>query len=120
MEAIEIYFDPKKTTFEKILQLYWKNIDPTRGDGQFTDKGTQYKPIIFYHTEIQRKIAEASKKKLVESGLFPSIAVEIREAKPFYIAEDYHQNYCEKNPIRYELYHEGSGRDQKLKELWKN
>lgn len=120
VEAIEIYFDPTKTTFEKILQLYWENIDPTRSDGQFTDKGPQYKPIIFYHSEMQQKIAEVSKKKLVDDGLFPSIAVEISAAKPFYIAEEYHQNYCEKNSIRYELYHKGSKRDEKLKALWNN
>jgi peptide-methionine (S)-S-oxide reductase len=117
-EAVEIVYDPKKVTYEKLLDVFWHNVDPTTPNRQFCDGGTQYRSAIFYHDAEQKRLAEASKRKLEESGRFPRVVTEIVQAGPFYPAEDYHQDYYRKNPIRYRYYRFGCGRDARLEELW--
>jgi methionine-S-sulfoxide reductase len=118
-EAIEIIFDPEKVNYEKLLEIFWKNIDPIQANGQFADIGKQYRTAIFFHDENQRKLAVASKENLDKSGKFgKSVVTEILPAGDFYPAEDYHQDYYLKNPIRYKYYRFGSGRDQFLNKLW--
>lgn len=120
IEAIEITFDPEKISFKKLLEVFWKQIDPTDGGGQFSDRGPQYRSVIFYTNDTQKKISEKSRKELDGSGKFEkSIATEIIPASKFYPAEDYHQDYHSKNPVRYGLYRSSSGRDQRLGEIWK-
>ncbi len=110
-EAVEIIYDPEVVSYEKLLEVFWLNIDPTDAGGQFADRGSQYRPEIFYHSEAQRKAAEASKKKLDESGKFGNpVVVAITEAAEFYPAEEYHQSYYKKNELRYKMYKYGSGR----------
>jgi methionine-S-sulfoxide reductase len=119
VEAIEIIFDPEKVNYDKLLEVFWKNIDPTQANGQFADIGKQYRTAIFFHDEEQRKLAVASKEILDKSGKFgKSVVTEILPAEDFYPAEDYHQNYYLKNPIRYKYYRFGSGRAQFLNKLW--
>jgi peptide methionine sulfoxide reductase msrA/msrB len=120
-EAIEVTFDPKKLSYEKLLEKYWSNIDPTDGGGQFVDRGTHYRPAIFYHTEEQKKFAEESKKRIEASKKFEKpIAVEIVPYK-FFVAvkgeDEKHDKYYQKNPFGYELYKKGSGREKIIKEL---
>lgn len=118
-EAVEIVYDPKKVSFEKLLEVFWRNIDPTDKDGQFCDRGSQYRPELFVHDAEQRKIAEASKAAIIKSKPFKAdIVVPITEATVFYAAEDYHQDYYKKNPIRYKYYRNGCGRDARLEQLW--
>lgn len=118
-ESIEIVFDPSRVTYDKLLDVYWMNIDPTDKGGQFVDRGDQYRPVIFYHNEAQKKAAEASKKKLEESGRFDKpIVVEIIQAVEFYPAEEYHQEFYRKNPIRYQSYRFASGRDGFIEDHW--
>jgi peptide-methionine (S)-S-oxide reductase len=117
-EAIQIVFDPKKISYEALLDVFWRNVDPTVKDGQFCDRGHQYRTAIFYHDEAQRRLAEQSKKTLIESGRFTEVFTEITEASTFYVAEDYHQDYYKKNPVRYKFYRYSCGRDKRLKELW--
>ncbi|WP_034670562.1 peptide-methionine (S)-S-oxide reductase MsrA [Ectobacillus panaciterrae] len=118
-EAVQITFDPSRISYDELLEMYWRQIDPTDPGGQFHDRGQSYETVIFYHTEEQRQKAEASKKALGESGRFKKpIATKILPAKPFYPAEEYHQDYYKKNPFRYELYRKGSGRDAFIKEHW--
>ena len=118
-EVVRIVFDPKKITYSKLLDVFWRNIDPTTPDRQFCDVGTQYRPAIFYIGEEQRKAAEESLIMLEKNKPFPmAIATEIAMAGPFYPAEDYHQNYYQNNPIRYKYYRYGCGRDQRLYQLW--
>jgi len=118
-EAVQVRYDPEKVSYEKLLEVFWKQIDPTTPDRQFVDVGSQYRTGIFYHTEEQRKLAEISKKKMSKSGRFgAAIVTEITQATTFYPAEDYHQDYYIKNPIRYKYYRFGSGRDQYLKRIW--
>ena len=118
-EAIEVVYDPEKISYEKLLEVFWINIDPTQEDGQFADKGQHYMTAIIYCTEEQRKIAEKSKKELQNSGKFQkSIVTSIEKFKSFYKAEDYHQNYYEKNPIHYNMYKKGSGREGFIKRTW--
>ncbi len=118
-EAVQVVYDPKKISYEKLLAVFWENIDPTVKDRQFCDSGNQYRTAIFYHNEEQRKAAEASKAALDKSKPFKQpIVTEIVMAGPFYPAEDYHQDYYMKNPVRYNLYRSGCGRDARLKELW--
>jgi peptide-methionine (S)-S-oxide reductase len=119
-EAIEITFDPSKTGYARLLDIFWHNIDPTVKDRQFCDIGTQYRTAIFYHGEEQKRLAENSKKDLEQSGRFRgSLYTQIVPAAEFYPAEEYHQRYHEKNPIRYKFYRTNCGRDQRLKELWR-
>jgi peptide-methionine (S)-S-oxide reductase len=118
-EAVQVVYDPKKVSYEKLLEVYWVNVDPTVKDRQFCDAGTQYRTTIFYHDEAQRKAAEASKVALEKSKPFKAaIVTPIEMAGPFYPAEDYHQDYYLKNPVRYKFYRTGCGRDARLKELW--
>jgi len=119
LEAIEVTFDPDVISYEELLRIYWRQIDPTDGGGQFNDRGESYRPAIFYHSEEQRAAAERSKQEIEDSGRFDrSIEVEIRPAKTFWEAEDYHQDYYKKNPFRYEMYRVGSGRAKFVKEAW--
>lgn len=118
-EAVEVLFDPTETTYTKVLNVYWHNIDPTMVNGQFVDHGSQYRTAIFYHSEEQKRIAEKGKAELTASGRFEEpIATLIVPAKTFYPAEDYHQDFYKKNTFRYKLYHEASGREKFLKKLW--
>lgn len=117
-EAVEILYDPQKVSYERLLEVFWQNIDPTIKDRQFCDVGSQYRTAIFYHDEEQKRLAENSLEKLKQSGRFSQIFTEIRPASTFWPAEDYHQFYYQKNPLRYKLYRLGCGRDQRLKELW--
>ena len=118
-ESVEVHFDPTKVTYEKLLYIYWHNIDPVTRDAQFCDHGNDYRSAIFYHNDAQRKAAESSKAELDKSGLFKSpIVTQIAAASTFWKAEDYHQHYADRNPIQYNLYRLGCGRDARLKELW--
>lgn len=118
-EAIEITYDPKEADYEKLLTIYWHNIDPTVENAQFVDHGTQYRTGIFYHNEEQRRLAEDSKKKLAASGKFDKpIKTEIVPASTFYPAEDYHQQYYKKSPVRYNMYSMGTGRHEFKEQHW--
>lgn len=120
-EAVQITFDPELFPYEKLLELYWQQIDPTDAFGQFHDRGTQYRTVIFYHNEQQHQLALESKKKLELSGRFTKpIVTEILPVETFYLAEDYHQGYHKKNPKHYKEDREKSGRDQFIKENWNN
>jgi peptide-methionine (S)-S-oxide reductase len=118
-EAVQIVYDPERVDYERLLEVFWHNVDPLDAGGQFCDRGNQYRTAIFYHNENQRELAEASKRALQASGELPGpIVTEIVEAGTFYPAEDYHQDYYEKNPIRYKYYRWRCGRDARLEELW--
>jgi len=118
-EAVQIVYDPSRITYGKLLDVFWHNIDPTTKDRQFCDAGNQYRSAIFYHTEEQHKEALQSKAELEKTKPFKGpIVTEIVPAGDFYPAEEYHQHYYKKNPIRYWYYRNGCGRDQRLKELW--
>jgi peptide-methionine (S)-S-oxide reductase len=118
-EAVQVIYDPKKVSYEKLLEVFWVNIDPTVKDRQFCDSGNQYRTGIFYSDEAQRKAAEASKAAIEKSKPFKqAIVTPIEMAGAFYAAEDYHQDYYKKNPVRYNFYRTGCGRDARLKELW--
>ena len=120
-EAVQVSFDATKISYKKLLEVFWRNIDPTDNKGQFVDRGSQYRPGVFYHSESQRVFAETSKKELDKSGRFKEkIVVEITRASTFYAAEEYHQNFYKKSPIRYKFYRFNSGRDQFLKKYWKS
>jgi peptide-methionine (S)-S-oxide reductase len=116
-EVVQITYDPTKISYEKLLEVFWRNIDPLTANAQFCDYGSQYRSAIFYHDEAQRKFAEASKKR-IQSRFNQPIVTEIVRATEFYPAEDYHQDYYKKNPIRYKIYRYGCGRDQRLQTLW--
>ena len=119
IEAVQVRFDPRQTNYAKLLEAFWPTIDPVNGSGQFCDNGPQYRSAIFYLDAEQQRLAESSKTALAASGrLAQPIATEILAATPFYPAEDYHQDYHTKNPLRYSYYRHGCGRDQRLKELW--
>jgi methionine-S-sulfoxide reductase len=119
VEAVRIYYDPKKVSFEQLLDVYWKQIDPTDAGGQFADRGRQYRPVLFYANEKERAAILASREKLERSKRFSSpIVVAIEPAGPFYRAEDYHQDYYKKNPDHYNRYSEGSGRGPFLRRIW--
>ena len=119
MESIEVTYDPGKVSYEKLLDVFWRQINPTDADGQFVDRGSSYKSAIFYHNEEQKRLAEESKKKLEASGRFDNpVVTEIRPAGPFYPAEEYHQDYWKKNSVRYKFYRYNSGRDQYLHKIW--
>lgn len=121
LEVIQITYDPTVIFYAKLLEIFWRNIDPTDPGGQFHDRGESYRTAIFYHSEEQRQEAENSKQALENSGRFDHpIVTGIIPASTFYPAEEYHQQYHKKNPIRYKSYRYGSGRDQFLKETWKS
>jgi len=118
-EAVQIVYDPKQVSYEKLLDVFWQNIDPTTPDQQFCDRGNQYRSEIFYHNDQQKQLADASKTKLMDSKPFKEpIVTQISKASTFYAAEEYHQNYYKKNPIRYKYYRYGCGRDKRLEQLW--
>ncbi len=118
-ESVEILFDPSKVSYEKLLDVFWHQINPTDAGGQFVDRGPSYESAIFYHNEEQKKLAEESKRRIAASGRFDKpIVTEILPAGPFYRAEDYHQDYWKKNPVRYKFYRFNSGRDQYLARVW--
>ena len=118
-EAVEILYDPSRISYAELLDVFWRNVDPTQKDGQFADTGAQYRTAIFYHNEEQKRLAETSKKELGNSGRFnKEIVTEIVAATPFYRAEEYHQDYYKKNPLRYKFYRYGSGRDDYLVRKW--
>ena len=118
-ESIEITYDPTKISYEQLLDIYWRQIDPTQSDGQFTDIGPSYRAAIFYGNAEEKKIAEASKEKLTRSGKFKKpIVTEILPAMKFWAAEDYHQKYYRQNPEHFEAFEEGSGRVSFKKDKW--
>ena len=118
-EGVEVKYDPSKVTYQQLLDVYWKNVDPFDKGGQFCDRGDQYRPAIFYHNDEQKRLAEDSKAALEKSGRFKDpIVVEITQASSFTKAEDYHQNYASKNPIQYIIYRHGCGRDARLQAIW--
>jgi peptide-methionine (S)-S-oxide reductase len=116
-EAVQIAYDPTKVGYDKLLEVFWRNIDPTVADRQFCDVGSQYRSAIFVHDAAQRKAAEASLAK-VQQQLGVPVKTQIADAGPFYPAEDYHQDYATKNPIRYRYYRSRCGRDARLEEVW--
>ena len=118
-EAVQITYDPAKITYTDLVDVYWKQINPTDAEGQFVDRGPQYRAAIYYQTPIQKKLAERSKRALDKSGRYDKpIVTAIAPYKNFYPAEDYHQDYYKKNPIHYNLYHDNSGRNEYLNGIW--
>jgi peptide-methionine (S)-S-oxide reductase len=119
IEVLQVTYDPKQVGYEKLLEVYWRNIDPYDAGGQFCDRGHTYTTAIFTHSDEQKKLAEASKAALVKSGPFKQpIVTEIRDAGPFTAAEAYHQDYYKKNPLRYKYYRYACGRDARLEAIW--
>ena len=118
-ESVEVVYDPAKVTYEKLLEVFWHNIDPLTGNAQFCDHGTQYRSAIFYLDETQKRLAEESKRKVEVTKRFGKpIQTQIVAASVFYPAEEYHQDFYKKNPVRYYSYRTGCGRDRRLRELW--
>jgi peptide-methionine (S)-S-oxide reductase len=118
-EVVQVVYDPAKVTYEKLLEVYWRNIDPTVKDRQFCDIGSQYRAAIFYHSDEQKRLAEASKAQVEKTKPFKQpIVTPVQAAGEFWKAEEYHQDYYLKNPVRYSYYRTGCGRDARLKELW--
>lgn len=116
-ESVQVVYDPAQVNYEKLLDVFWHNVDPLDAGGQFCDRGTQYRTNIFVHDEQQQTLAKQSKAALAKSGVQP-IATEIVSAGEFYPAEDYHQNYYKTNPLKYRFYRFSCGRDQRLTEVW--
>ncbi len=118
-EVVQVEYDPKKVSYQQLLDVFWRQINPTTPDQQFADIGSQYRSAIFYHTQEQQKLAEQSKRELMASQrFFKPIVTEIAVAKIFYKAEEYHQDYYQKNPLRYKFYRSRSGRDRFLDKVW--
>jgi peptide-methionine (S)-S-oxide reductase len=118
-ESVDVAFDPAATSYDKLLDVFWHNIDPTQGDGQFCDRGQQYRTAIFYRDSAQAHAARESKRALEVAGtLHKPIVTMVRSASPFWPAEEYHQDFAAKNPAHYHAYREGCGRDRRLEELW--
>ena len=118
-EVVQVVYDPEKISYQRLLDIFWRNIDPTTANRQFCDSGSQYRSGVFYHNDNQRQLAEQSKQALIADKPFADqIVTEITAADTFYPAEDYHQDYYIKNPIRYKYYRYGCGRDKRLQELW--
>jgi len=119
IEAVQVLYDPAKISYQLLLEVFWRHVDPTDPGGQFADRGPQYRTAIFYHDEDQRRLAEESKQQLNASGRFKKpVATEIVPLGKFYPAEDYHQDYYKKNSLRYSMYRQGSGRDQFIQQAW--
>ena len=119
VEAVQVYYDPSKITYEELLNFFWKHIDPTDRGGQFVDRGQQYRSVIFYHDEEQKRLAEKSKEALDKSERFHKpVVTEIIKFTKFFEAEEYHQDYYKKHPLKYGYYRHGSGRDQFLSKVW--
>ncbi len=119
-EVVRVSYDPNKVSYAALLDYFWRNIDPTVKDRQFCDVGNQYRSAIFYANDAQRDAAEASKAALLKSGKFSQIYTEIAPAQQFYVAEEYHQDYYKKNPIRYTYYRTTCGRDARLAQVWQD
>jgi len=118
-ESVEITFDPSKVTYAKLLDIFWHSIDPTQANGQFCDHGNQYRSAIFYHDETQHRLADQSKRDIEASRILKKpIVTQIVAATKFYPAEEYHQDFWKKDPVRYTSYREGCGRDKRLVEVW--
>jgi len=118
-EVVQVVYDPARVDYATLLDVYWKNVDPLTAERQFCDAGSQYRSAIFVHDDAQRELAESSRRELEDSGRFAEpVVTEIARAATFWPAEDYHQDYYEKNPIRYKLYRTACGRDRRLAELW--
>ena len=117
VEVVQVVYDPSKISYEQLLEVYWRNIDPTVTDRQFCDVGDQYRSAIFVHDEEQRRLAESTRAE-VEKRLGVKVFTEVEPAQVFYPAEEYHQDYYQKNPVRYRFYRSGCGRDARLEELW--
>jgi peptide-methionine (S)-S-oxide reductase len=118
-ESVEVVFDPARVTYDHLLDVFWHNIDPTQAGGQFCDRGGEYRTAVFYHGEAQRLAAEASKKTIEDSGrLKGPVLTQIVPASAFYAAEEYHQDFYRKNPLRYQEYRAACGRDHRLKDVW--
>lgn len=118
-ESIEVTFDPSVVTYEKLLEVFWRNVDPTTPNAQFCDHGNQYRTAIFYHNDNQKKLIDESKERIENTKNFPEdIVTEISPASAFYVAEEYHQDFYSKNPIRYKYYKWNCGRVKRLEQLW--
>ena len=118
-EAVQVVYDPRRVSYEKLLYVFWRNIDPVTANQQFCDKGNQYRSAIFSHDADQQRLAEKSKAQLEKSGKLPGpIVTQIVAAGPFYPAEEYHQDYYQKNPLRYRFYRNSCRRDSRLERLW--
>ncbi len=118
-EAVQVRYDPAKISYRELLDIFWRHVDPTDAGGQFVDRGSQYRPAIFYHDEEQKRLAQASRQALAQYGIFDKpIATEIVKGTKFYRAEDYHQDYYKKDALRYKMYRQHSGRDQFLTKVW--
>lgn len=117
-EAVRIVYDPSRVSYPQLLEHFWRNVDPTVKDRQFCDHGSQYRSGIYYQNDDERKAAEASRDALLKSGKVDKVYTEIVAATTFYPAEEYHQDYYKKNPLRYSFYRRGCGRDARLEQLW--
>lgn len=118
-ESVEVTYDPNKVTYQKLLEVFWRNVDPTTPNAQFCDHGSQYRTAIFYHDQMQKRLIDESKQAVESSKSFPQpIVTEIVPASIFYPAEDYHQDFYKKNPVRYKFYKWNCGRSQRLEQLW--
>ena len=118
-EAVRVVYDPAKVSYAQLVDYFWRHIDPTVKDRQFCDVGSQYRSGIYWGNETERQVAESSRDALIKSGRFKTIHTELAGASPFYVAEDYHQDYYKKNTVRYNYYRLSCGRDARVKELWK-
>lgn len=117
-EAVKLTYDPAKVSYETLVEFFWRHIDPTVKDQQFCDRGSQYRSAIYWGNDQERAVVEKSRDALVKSGMFTTIHTEIGAASTFYSAEDYHQDYYKKNPVRYNYYRFSCGRDERVKEVW--
>ena len=118
-EAVQVVYDPSKVSYAQLLEVFWRNVDPLTANGQFCDKGSPYRSAIFFHDAEQQRLAEESKRRLEASGRFTQpIVTQLVPATAFYPAEEYHQDYYKKNPLRYRYYRHGCGRDARLEALW--
>ena len=118
-EAVRVTYDPAKVSYAQLVEFFWRTIDPTEKDRQFCDVGDQYRSGIYWGTDAERQVAEASLARLKAAGRFKNIYTEVKNADPFYVAEDYHQDYYKKNSVRYSYYRYSCGRDAQLKRVWK-
>ncbi len=118
-EAVRVTYDPAQVSYAQLVEFFWRTIDPTEKDRQFCDVGNQYRSGIYWSSEAERKVAEASLATLQKSGQFKNIYTEVQKAAPFYVAEDYHQDYYKKNPLRYKYYRSSCGRDAQIRRVWK-
>lgn len=117
-EAVRVVYDPARLTYAQLVDYFWRHIDPTVKDRQFCDVGSQYRSGIYWQNEAEKKVVEASREALLKSGRFPAIHTELAAASTFWPAEDYHQDYYKKNPVRYTYYRAGCGRDLRVEQLW--